>query len=532
MNEIRPSALAGAWYEGDPGALAASVDRHLAKGRPLSEIATQRPVAVIAPHAGHQYSGDAAGHIYRLIEGEAGRSIERVILIGPSHRTAFRHASVPTYSAYETPLGRVAVDTEIVKTLLEDPLFQTVEAAHRQEHCLEIQLPFLQRVLRHDFRIVPILISHMPSSDWKKIADALAPLIDDHTLLVASSDFTHFGQRFGYQPFREDVDVNLRRLDKGALEPMLALDAQALAKYKEKTDISVCGYQPIGIMLEMLRHPDLTKQWGGQPPEGRVLEYYRSADLTGDFDGSVSYAAVGFFRAGSLREGPLYPPALASVAAPGAGSSAADRSSANEKKQAEQDEQPAAMQLNAEEKRFLLELARRTVREIVETKKVAQVGTLPGSVSEKKLRSRCGVFVTLTKKGRLRGCIGSILGTEPLVEGVVKNAINAATRDPRFPAVDTGEIGELTIEISVLTPLKEVSGIAEIVVGRHGVILERSGRRAVFLPQVAPEQGWDRDTMLEHLSLKAGLAKDAWREKGTIFQVFEAFVFSEDEHAE
>ncbi len=254
-----------------------------------------------------------------------------------------------------------------------------------------------------------------------------------------------------------------------------------------------------------------------------MLDYYRSADLIGDFNGSVSYASVAFFRAGDLLDGPTYPPRLQGITPMG---SKQEPAGAAPDKEA-WGEGPA-MQLNAAERRFLLELARRTLRERVEQNRTPRVEEFPPGVSPEKMREIWGVFVTLTRHGRLRGCIGSIVGREPLVDGVIDNAINAALKDPRFPPVKTGELEELRIEISVLTPLREVASPGEIEIGRHGVLLEKKGRRAVFLPQVAPEQGWDRDTMLDHLSVKAGLPREGWR-KGATFRVFEALVFSEEE---
>jgi len=533
MSKTRPSVLAGMWYSSDPGTLAAAVDDHVARGEPLGALARNVPVAAIAPHAGHQWSGDAAGHVYRLISGPEGESITRVILIGPSHHVGFRGASVATYTAYETPLGCVPVDTVAVRALLASPLFQSIDRAHGQEHCLEIQVPFLQRALRHPFRIVPLLISSLPRAEWETIAAALVPLVDDHTLVLISSDFTHFGRNYGYYPFRDNLDLNLRRLDKGALEPILRLDYAGLADYVDATDISVCGYQPIGILLAMLRDPDLTARWGGRVPQGRVLDYYRSGDRSGDLDGSVSYAAVAFFRAGDLAAGAPYPASLASVHAwegpnpaggegrPAGGQRGASRADAAA---------TSVPEFTAAERRFLLDLARRTVEETVRQGRPPNPGPFPPGVSVAKLQSRCGVFVTLTEQEQLRGCIGSIVGTAPLIDGVMENAVNAATRDPRFPPVSPVELAGLSIEISVLTPLRRVAGPAEIEVGRHGVVLERAGRRAVFLPQVATEQHWDRDTLLDHLALKAGLRAGDWRKPDAVLQVFEALVFSEDEH--
>lgn len=137
-----------------------------------------------------------------------------------------------------------------------------------------------------------------------------------------------------------------------------------------------------------------------------------------------------------------------------------------------------------------------------------------------------GVFVTLKMRGRLRGCIGMIEGVEPLADAVIAQALAAAFRDPRFEPLTADELPDVDLEVSVLTPPRPVAGWREIEVPRHGVLLAKSGRRAVFLPQVAAEMGWDRDTTLSQLCLKAGLPPDAWRE-GADLRVFEAEVLAE-----
>ena len=199
----------------------------------------------------------------------------------------------------------------------------------------------------------------------------------------------------------------------------------------------------------------------------------------------------------------------------------------------------------------MLDLARRTVRAVVRGLSLPSEEPPARFGADSPLREERGVFVTLTvrRSGLLRGCIGSIIGEAPLAAGVVHNAVASATRDPRFHPVEPNEEPDLEIEISVLTPLRRIGGFEEIVVGRHGVLLEkepgggppdapdqagsprlsasRRVRRAVFLPQVAPEQGWSRDEMLRHLALKAGLGPDDWK-SGCTFHVFEAQVFGEE----
>ncbi len=521
MKATRPSALAGTWYTADPIQLATAIEGHLEHGRPLEEIASTRPIALIAPHAGHRFSGDAAGAAFRLLAGEAGRNVTRIFLIGPSHHQAFSGASIPNVTQYETPLGPVPIDTDVTQAMLDHPLVHTVARAHGPEHCLEIELPFLQRVFEHPFRIVPMLISGLDTAGWFELAQALAAHVDEHTLIVISSDFCHYGSRFGYLPFEDDPDGNLRRLDKGVLAPILALDPAALATYKRETDITVCGIRPIGILLELLRRDQIQAIWGGGLPEGRVLDYYRSADLLDDFEGSVSYASVAFFPAGTLKPGPAYPPMLREV--PAWGETAAEEVNGSE---GSKGSEHAEFTFSPEERRYLLGLARRTLECKLSGEALPDPEPFPKGVSAEKMATVCGVFVTLNKHHHLRGCIGHIVGRESLARGVMDNAINAALQDPRFPQVTRDELDDLRIEISVLTPLRGVSGPDEIEVGRHGVVLERDALRAVFLPQVATEWGWDRTTMLERLSIKAGLPRDGWRRDAT-FQVFEAVAFAE-----
>ena len=142
------------------------------------------------------------------------------------------------------------------------------------------------------------------------------------------------------------------------------------------------------------------------------------------------------------------------------------------------------------------------------------------------MRQKMGVFVTLHKNGMLRGCIGEITPRRPLYIAVMHQAINSALRDYRFPKVKESEIPSLEYEISALTPPKPVSSYKDIVIGRDGMTISKHGYSAVFLPQVAPEQGWNLDQTLTHLSQKAGLPSNAWK-KDAEFTTFQAIVFNE-----
>lgn len=183
--------------------------------------------------------------------------------------------------------------------------------------------------------------------------------------------------------------------------------------------------------------------------------------------------------------------------------------------------------LNKEEKKRLLEIARRSIDEYV-TK-----GSVPSfTVTEKNLQGKQGAFVTINKKGQLRGCIGSFVSEKSLHQTVQDMAIAAATQDPRFPTLSRKELKDIELEISVLSPLweiKDTNEINEIEVGEHGIYITKGLYRGVLLPQVATEQGWDRETFLEHTCLKAGLPAEAWKEGDLKIEIFSAQVFGEKE---
>jgi AmmeMemoRadiSam system protein A len=176
--------------------------------------------------------------------------------------------------------------------------------------------------------------------------------------------------------------------------------------------------------------------------------------------------------------------------------------------------------LDAEERRELLGIARRTIEGYVRDRRVPGVSGLSGKLAEPG-----AAFVTLKKKGRLRGCIGYTEAVAPLFKVVQECAVAAAAEDPRFPPVSAGELPSIDLEISVLTPLAPIRA-EEVEVGRHGLMVSRGGRRGLLLPQVPVELGWDRETFLDQTCVKAGLPTDAWR-RGATLQAFTAEVFGE-----
>jgi AmmeMemoRadiSam system protein A len=179
--------------------------------------------------------------------------------------------------------------------------------------------------------------------------------------------------------------------------------------------------------------------------------------------------------------------------------------------------------LRPTDKKALLHLARETIARILLTDTVPLARGFPPHLQKPQ-----GVFVTLKKKGQLRGCIGRIIGDEPLCKLVGTMAVQSALNDRRFSPLTADELKDIEIEISVLTPLKQVSGAGDIVIGRDGVLMAKAGHSAVFLPQVATEQGWKREALLDNLCLKAGLSTGCWKQHAQL-STFQAVVFSESE---
>ncbi|MBU8871209.1 MAG: AmmeMemoRadiSam system protein B [Gemmatimonadales bacterium] len=280
MTGTRSAVLAGSWYPGDPETLATEVDRYLVAVDPSTRPAG-RPLLAVVPHAGYTYSGEAAGRLYGHLRQDCPRT---VFILAPNHRAHLKKAALSGAQAFATPLGEVSVDTRAVRKLAECQAFVLDDSAHAGEHAVEIQLPFLQRLWQDRTpTIVPILVPALNRSQRMEAATALKDLTTDDTLLLVSTDFTHYGPTFGYVPFTADIPTSLERLDSGAILKILATDSQSLIGYGEETGITMCGLHATALALET-----------GVPPgyEAALIDYRRSGDLEGDYSLSVSYASI------------------------------------------------------------------------------------------------------------------------------------------------------------------------------------------------------------------------------------------------
>jgi AmmeMemoRadiSam system protein B/AmmeMemoRadiSam system protein A len=469
MKDIREPALAGSWYPRDPETLSRDLKRYLENAR--EEKVEGQIVALVSPHAGYTYSGHVAAQAYKLVEG---MSFDSVIVVGPSHRYPFRGASLWAQGGFRTPLGVVPVDAELSKKMMDKwKEIRFIPQAHHQENSLELQIPFLQTVLK-SFKLVPIAME--PDWSWEtcqSLASAIAETVKGKkVLLVASTDLSHF------HTYETAVE-----LDRIVLNHIERFDVEGLNRDLMSNRAEACGGGPVvTIMLA-------AKALGAN--KSQVLKYLNSGDVTGDRSRVVGYAAGVFYKSARGKE-----------------------------KMKEEKKVGVDLGLNEEEKKALHHIAKTVIENKVKGKPVPDF-----KIESPILKENRGAFVTLQKRGQLRGCIGYIEGHGPLHNTIKEMAEAAAFRDPRFSPVKEKELPELDIEISVLTPLQRIKDVNEIHVGTHGIYIKKGWYSGLLLPQVATEYGWDRQTFLEHTCQKAGLPSTAWKEKDTEIYIFSADIF-------
>lgn len=471
---VREPAVAGLFYPGDAATLSQTVDR-LLKAAPEHQV--PRLKALVCPHAGYEFSGQTAAIAYKTL---IGRDVQTVIVMGPSHYAWFHAACIPNADEYRTPLGSVAISPKAKELasvtpfaleapcLVERPAFASrspkaapppgEDTPETWEHSVEVQVPFLQKTLK-DFKLVPVVVGN---ADPEEIAKALADRLDDKTIIVASSDLSH------YHPYSAAKELDSRCVK--------AICDVAVDQMKTQ---EACGRAPVMALLYLAHQ----KGWKAQ-----LLDYRNSGDVTGEKDRVVGYAAVAFYS-------------------------------------------PAPDGLAAADKQLLLELARRSLKNAAANHSAPEVS--PTGL-QPKLKEKKACFVTLTKAGTLRGCIGHLTAMEALYQAVIDNARNAAVRDPRFLPVQPDEVDQLKIEISVLTEPQPLSFsspedlLSKLHPNDDGVILHIGPRTATFLPQVWAQLP-DKEQFLNHLAQKAGCEASDWRGKDTQVSIYHVECFQEGE---
>jgi len=452
---IKKSLLAGtSWYPADPEELSRQIDYFLQNVK-MDSLPTGLVSAIIVPHAGYVYSGQIAAYGYKLVQG---KSFDQVVILSPSHRYGFEGCSIYLKGGYETPLGTAEVDEPLAKQISEATGFTYIARAHRDEHAVEIQVPFVQKVLPQA-KIVPIVMGYPRKNTITSLANGLKKaLAGKKALIIASTDLSH-------QLSKKDANAR----DQDTIAMIKDFKINTLIEKCERGENIMCGGGPVTTALLYAQNKATLE----------ILKYADSSQVNRNESQVVGYLAAALVTNAPQKE----------------------------------------FYLTEDEKKELLQLAHSTIELFVSENKIPEYKTKNTNLIEKK-----GAFVTLKKNGRLRGCIGFIEPRLPLYQSIMQTAIYAACRDARFLPVSQDELDELEVEISVLSPLQKISDPKLVMVGKHGLVIAKNGKKGLLLPQVPVENHWDQQTFLEQTCIKAGLPKDAWKTGADIF-VFEAVIF-------
>ncbi|MBN2637224.1 MAG: AmmeMemoRadiSam system protein B [Prolixibacteraceae bacterium] len=467
---LRKAQFAGQFYPDDKLELEVLLEHYFTEAKRFQNKGKHECQlrALIAPHAGYVFSGKVAALAYSNIPKNS--TYKRVIVIASSHRYSFNGAAVYNIGNYETPLGKVKVDTEVADELLKaSPLFIQRDEAHIYEHSIEVQLPFLQYKLGHDFSLVPIILGTHNQSACKEIATVLKKWFTTENLFVISTDFSH------YPDYENAVRVDETTCNAICTNNpdnlIMVMDENKKANIRNLAT-SLCGWTSVLTLLYLT---------AGQNFSFIKNCYMNSGDsrLYSDKKRVVGYWAITVFDSNIL------------------------------------------LQIYDEEKKEILEKARTSIETFVRTGKR---GDLIPPIFNGILYKKMGAFVSIYINGKLRGCIGGFAQEKTLNELIQKTAVSASC-DKRFKPIGEDELENMQLEISVLSPLKKVKSVNEIELGKHGIYIRNEESSGTFLPQVATKTGWNIEEFLGHCSRdKAGLGWNGWK-TADLF-TYEAIIFS------
>lgn len=471
---IRQPAVAGQFYPADKNELSQMIDEFLTAAKPPA--INGQPQILIVPHAGYVFSGRIAAYGFKVL---ANYEYDTVIVLGSSHNYPLENLALYNGDAVTTPLGEISVNKELTEQLIaSNKLIYADNTVHAPEHSLEVEIPFLQKTLNNNFKLVLGLVNSDDPDLLAELAKTLAAQTTPKTLIIISSDLTHY-------PNYEDAIYS----DTKIINSILTKDANNLTKTinsiraenRAGLETCACGASAIKIGLLIADKLNLMSQKIYYSNSGDTPEY-------GDKERVVGYGAVVFSRQGTINK--------------------------EQGKYLNNEGQEAALGLV----RNTLELAFGLAKEKNEDYKKFPI------FNEKR-----GAFVTLKKDGQLRGCVGLIEPVEDLGQAIIEMTKAAAFNDSRFAPLTKEELNSIEIEISVLTlPQKISEPEKEIELGKHGVIVRQGSHSGVFLPQVAEETGWDLEEFMGQLcSQKAGLSPDCWKNKSVDIYTFEAQVIEE-----
>ncbi|MBU1217511.1 AmmeMemoRadiSam system protein B [bacterium] len=462
VQALRPSAVAGSFYENDKENLSVYVKTLLENAKTFQK---QEINAIIVPHAGYVFSAPTAVIAYKTLH----KKYKNIFLIGSSHYADFDGASIFTDGNYKTPLGEVQVNQEIITSLQKSsPLFTYIPDAHTKEHSLEVQLPFLQTIYGNSLQIIPIIIGTSELKSIEQIAQALKPYFNEENLFVISSDLSHYP---AYKDANAADAQTLEALSKNSPKELLNAMSKNENLFIPNLQTSACGWSSLLMLLYLTQDENYTYE---------LLDYTNSGDTKyGDKKKVVGYGALRIYK------------------------------------------ESQKFFLTSDEKQELRNIAKLSLYEA--TLKNKKISLDANKISEK-LKLPVGAFVTLYKNGVLRGCIGTFEPKEPLYKVVAEMAQAAAQNDTRFEKVSSQELDKIELEISVLTPRQQIHSLDEIILGKHGIYIQKGAKNGTFLPHVAIEMGWNAEQFVGYCAEeKAGIGYDGY--KNANLYIYEAIVF-------
>ncbi len=481
----RKSVLSGTWYPKDKIDLRQNILNRFCD-ETTKKYSHSKIKALIVPHAGYNFSGDVAAKTYCCLKNHY---FKKAIILAPSHNKHFKGASISSKKYYKTPLGKIKISTNKRNELLKNELFKSYDIAHKFEHSIEIQIPFLQTI-NPNIEILPILIGGDNTSESINEMAKIIEQVDDHeTIFIISSDFTHYGIDFGYIPFYENLQENIARLDNNAIEIIKEKDSDEFNDYISLTQATICGKDAITILLKILKKSKYT---------ANLIDYDISLNKTIDPNNSVSYVGMVFsdLKESDKNKLPSYYESLNHI--------------------------------SRDHKDFAINLVRENLIHYLNHKKPIKVdqNIIPGSLKNKK-----ACFITYKINNSLKGCIGSIIPKYELYEEIINNSINAAFYDPRFEKLTESDLNHILVEISVLTePIKlnynDEMDLLNQINQNDGLMIKSNLSQSTFLPQVW-EQIPTKELFLDELALKAGLNKNAWKTNNVELYKYQVETFSQ-----
>lgn len=461
-NKNRPPAVAGKFYPQNPQKLKNEVKKYLNNVKILKSNA----FAAIAPHAGYIFSGQIAANAIGQFSPH--KKYENVFIIAASHHLQLKGASIYAGGEYQMPGFSLEINKKIINKLIEENNnFEYIKDAHLQEHSIEVQLPFLHYHLKKGFKIIPIIIGTTNQQIIENISSALKPYLNDDNLFLVSSDFSH------YPKYKDAIKID--KLTSEAILTNNPTEFLNTIKTNEQKNIdglatSACGWTAILTLMHITKNLENIKY--------EIIDYKNSGDsLFGEKNSVVGYSAITISKTQQL--------------------------------------------LNDAEKKILKKIAQNSINSIVETGRIYKPNI---SMSTETLKQSGGAFVTLTKNGKLRGCIGTFTSNEPLYKVVAEMAMAAATQDGRFAPVGIDELRLIDIKISILTPLQKISTIDQIKIGRDGIYIKKNNTTGTLLPEVAVENGWNKKQFVEYCSkYKTRIGINGW--KNAELFVYQTIIF-------